>query len=224
MKKPREDLTGQTFGYLKVLRQGKGYRSSNGHKYITWTCECLSCGTIKDVLQAALKRGQAKSCGCKHVEALRKYNEWEFSQDGHVVVTLHNTGNKMLCDYEDWEKLKQYCWSENNRGYAEARVNGKTAMFHAVIIGCEKPFVRDHINRNKLDNRRENLRVVTIAENNRNKEKSTSALPVGIVQWKNNGRYSARIYVNRRRVHLGTFDTIEEAQAEISKKACREGD
>lgn len=218
MIRPKEDLTGKIFGHLKVLKQGEDYIAAAGNKYTTWTCECLLCGTVKDVLQCSLKRGDVKSCGCIHYQACKRHNEWRVSPEGHVIVILHNTGSEMICDHEDWERLKEYCWSENNRGYAEARVNQKTTLFHTLIIECEHPFVRDHINRNKLDNRRSNLRVVTRAENNRNKEHSVSTLPAGITQWHNNGRYSARIHVNKKRIHLGTFDTIDEALAAIAKK------
>ena len=52
----RNDITGQTFGYLKVI--GKSKKSNY------WTCQCEKCGTIKDVFRGNLTQGASRSCGC----------------------------------------------------------------------------------------------------------------------------------------------------------------
>lgn len=49
----------------------------------------------------------------------------------------------------------------------------KTMSFHRMYLECMAPNIGDHINRNRFDNRADNLRSVTYAENNRNKSKST---------------------------------------------------
>ena len=63
------DLTGQKFGRLKVLRQGESYRTPNGRNHITWVCQC-ECGTIKTIRGDSLKNGHTVSCGCKKKEIL----------------------------------------------------------------------------------------------------------------------------------------------------------
>ena len=73
----------------------------------------------------------------------------------------------------------------------------------------------DHINHVRNDNRLVNLRFVTRGENMRNKSvssKNTSGVN-GVYFAKANKKYVAQIKVNRKRIHLGMFDTLEEAAA-----------
>lgn len=66
--------------------------------------------------------------------------------------------------------LESHQWSMNAHGYAQTSAKPGTALMHHLIAGKPpKPLVTDHINRNKLDNRRVNLRFVTERENALNK-------------------------------------------------------
>lgn len=80
----------------------------------------------------------------------------------------------------------------------------------------------DHINGNSLDDRPENFRKATIMENtwNHKSRKRKINLPMG-VRINASGTYSARISVNKKRMHLGYFNTIEEAK-DIYQKARKE--
>jgi hypothetical protein len=94
-------------------------------------------------------------------------------------IPLRNR-NKEIIDYclvskEDFEHLNTFRWSNNSYGYAQSTFNGKTWKMHRYIISIlmnNKLDVHmhvDHINKNRLDNRRENLRLVTQKENNANR-------------------------------------------------------
>ena len=205
--KVKEDLTDREFGFLKVIGRDKDHYTKSGNKYPKWLCQC-ECGKIVSAFQTSLKAGQQKSCGCKHHIACKKYNEYSIC--GNMVeVKLTNCGEIMICDLEDWNRLKVFCWSKGNTGYAEARVNGKTTPFHHLVIDCESGIVRDHKNRNKIDNRKENLRVVTYSENNSNRHYKNKTGYRGVS--KNGSGFSARVFINGKNKYLGTYRTIEEA-------------
>lgn len=125
----------------------------------------------------------------------------------------------MLCDPEDWEKLKGLKWCKNKQGYAQTTTRGgrkgsKSVTFHTAVMGKKDGRVIDHINRNKLDNRKENLRYATRAENAINSKKSNSATGVrGVyVDNRKKKKYLARIRANGKNTHLGMFYTAEEAK------------
>ncbi len=67
--KPVGDMTGQVYGFRTVLRPGAP-RAKGGK---TWICQCV-CGKVQTVLQNCLRRGLAKSCGCKQKEAVTGAN------------------------------------------------------------------------------------------------------------------------------------------------------
>lgn len=75
-----------------------------------------------------------------------------------------------LVDEDDFEKFKNEKFSLSD-GYA----HNKKGRLHRLITGAKKGEIVDHINGDRLDNRKENLRIVTAQENNRNRAKINNA-------------------------------------------------
>lgn len=103
----------------------------------------------------------------------------------------------------------------------------KRALVHRLIFLWhngylpEAPLTIDHINRNKLDNRIENLRVATPSQqaaNSGKKSRNTTGLK-GVAKANASGKYAAAILVDGERVYLGCFDTPEAAHAAYLKAA-----
>lgn len=129
-----------------------------------------------------------------------------------------------IVDDEDYDALAAFKWHAHPSapGYFYARrevrrdkkKQGRVYM-HRVILGAPAGLLIDHINGDGLDNRRCNLRLATKAENQRNRRvPSTNTSGYKGVTWSRNaGRWHARIRAGDRNVHLGYFDTPEEAHA-----------
>lgn len=84
-----------------------------------------------------------------------------------------------------------------------------------VFLGISDDQEVDHIDGNPFNNRLENLRVCTHAENGRNRKKqinNSTGYP-GVSFHKRSGKYQARIMINGKHKHLGLFETTEEAFA-----------
>ena len=105
-------------------------------------------------------------------------------------------------------------------GYRQVSIKGKHYMEHRIIMmlcfgHTPENAEIDHINHIRNDNRLFNLRFVTHGENMRNKSvssKSTTGV-TGVCFYKRLQKYMAQIKVNREFIHLGYFDTLEEAAA-----------
>ena len=218
-------MTGQRFGRLVVLKQADDYiEPKSGQHKACWWCQC-DCGSDPFVvLQNNLKRQNGtKSCGCinrEQASTIHKYsdvhktNNYDLSNDYGIGWTT-NTNREFYFDLEDYDKIKDYCWSEtvNTKGYhslvaRDSILKKNVTMFH-ILVGKHY----DHINRNPLDNRKENLRPATIQENNINRSiqsNNTSGF-IGVYFDKHCNKWIAQIKKNRKNIHLGVFQNKEEA-------------
>lgn len=107
-------------------------------------------------------------------------------------------------------------------GYAGRRKEYKNIYMHRIIMErilnrklIENECV-DHIDQNRLNNTRSNLRLATRTQNqiNRNGHKNSSSIYKGVSFFKRNNNWSAQININKIKVHIGYFKTeIEAAEA-----------
>jgi hypothetical protein len=139
-------------------------------------------------------------------------------------------GKVALVDDEDYERLNSFKWcaqKSRNTYYAIRSVknNGKnhTIRMHLMLIDVPKDMNTDHINNNGLDNRKENLRVVTIRENQQNRIASINKTSkyVGVSWNTRDKRWRAQIYHNGVHRDLGNYKDEEDAH-EAYLKACEE--
>ena len=132
------------------------------------------------------------------------------------------------------ERLRSYPsikWTvvENNGtndGYCNVRFNSMRIYYHTIVwilsTGEDIPegIQIDHINGNRIDNRFENLRLVTDRENNQNRKVHRKGKLVGCSFHKPMNKYRASIWIGKKCSHLGYYDTEEEAH-NIYVRACK---
>lgn len=110
-------------------------------------------------------------------------------------------------------------------GYVKLCYNGKAYQAHRIVwemfnSPIPKGMEIDHFNRNRSDNRIENLRLATRSENSQNMKtpKTNTSGFKGVILNKNTNRWQAMIRLNSKRIYLGAYDLIEDA-VEAYKKA-----
>lgn len=117
-------------------------------------------------------------------------------------------GGIVLVSEEDYENIGRYKWHKNAHGYVQTSINGKNTAMHRFIMKPNNNEIVDHINHNKLDNRRENLRIFDEVHknvSNRQLKENKSSKYRGVYWSKNKKKFQARIKINCVDYSLGMF-------------------
>ena len=227
-KHPKINLIGQKFNKLTVLsvdEDGKDFR---------WICKC-DCGKITFATTYQLMSGIKMSCGCGYKESSKNTvkpktyhstNKYDLSGKYGIGWTS-NKNTEFYFDLEDYDKIKDYLWRENHRGYIETSKydkethKTKSILMHRMIMNEDNPLiVIDHIHHNKTDNRKSELRATTQDKNvlNHPIQKNNRTGVTGVHYLPNKNKYFASIRFNKQNINLGYFDNFDDA-VKIRKEA-----
>ena len=140
--------------------------------------------------------------------------------EGDVAYVPLTKGYEAVIDAADVHLVVGYNWfADTSRSsvYAQRTVNtgsrpGSIKM-HRLILGCPDGFFVDHKDGNGLNNRRSNLRIATVAENNRNSKfrKNNTSGYKGVSFHKSSGKWHAVIWVDSKPIFLGAYNSPELA-------------
>ena len=153
---------------------------------------------------------QFKKFGCfKDTSPRTQRDKNEIIIDGDVAYIClydkqYNVIDKAIIDAEDVDKVKNIKWRKNCNGYVIN--NSKSDVFlHRQILGVDE--MVDHRDGNRLNKRKENLRVCTKSTNQMNVDYK------GIYerQTKDGISWISKIKINGKQLHLGMFKYKEEA-------------
>lgn len=218
------DLIGQRFGRLVVLFRDANKASKNGRQIVMWQCIC-DCGNEISVSGDSLRNGNTQSCGCLQTETRsangqknHKTNVYDLSGDFGIGWTS-NTNQEFYFDLEDYDKIKDYCWIERvkNDTYHYITAKDHTTNKHIKMHQALGLHGYDHVDRNPMNNRRNNLRKATLAENARNcsKSKNNSSGIIGVCWINREQKWHSYITVDNQRKSLGYF--INKTDAIITR-------
>lgn len=115
---------------------------------------------------------------------------------------------------------KKFSWNINKYGYVKTRINGKTYYLHRILLNAKDNEITDHENRNRLDNREGNLRLITRSGSNINRgiQRNNTSGTKGVSFHKLSGKWQA--YINpesKVKINIGYFDTEDIAIRERIK-------
>jgi hypothetical protein len=178
-------------------------------------CKVTNCGKK----QKYLKKGYC----CKHYQQIKQHGKilertmFDPNEiidcDDYYEICLYNRKHeevgRTLIDKEDLEKIKGYKWYLS-RGYVSTRKKNYTTKLHQLILGKKEGYEIDHINHDKFDNRKKNLRFATRSQNGMNKKCKG-------YKWDNNC-WQVRIKINKKEINLGRFEN-EQTAAKVAQEA-----
>lgn len=142
-------------------------------------------------------------------------------------------GKFAMVDDSDFEFLSQWTWhafkGHGGKYYAcrnSKPIEGKRhhIFMHRVLCGTPPGADTDHKNGDGLDNRKSNLRIASRSQNmwNRNPNKGGTSRFKGVFWHKVHCKWMASIQVNKKRHHLGLFETEQEAATAYNNRAAKE--
>lgn len=134
-----------------------------------------------------------------------------------VKVIQLTRNQKAKVDDEDFAYLNQWKWYCNNTGYAGREhymgdYKRKTLLMHRVILQAQQGQEVDHINGDRLDNRKSNLRFVTRTQNLQNRSWKMKGVSKKSNKTRGQKRWVARINIDGKTKFLGDYFTPEEAE------------
>jgi hypothetical protein len=138
-------------------------------------------------------------------------------------------GKVALVDDEDYELLHEHRWHMMSTGYAARNRSLKQytqpglILMHRVIVGAKKGQYVDHVNGDKLDNRRSNLRICTQSQNsaNRRLDSNNTSGAKGVSWCKERQKWQVHIRVKGKQLNLGRYDDFSEACAAYDAAAIK---
>ena len=145
-------------------------------------------------------------------------NRYEFDEKLGCYRIYFSDNSSFLIDREDFDTINKFTWFKGRRGYpiAHLKLEGKklTRPVHKVILSdVGKDMNIDHINRDRMDNRRSNLRVCSHQENmfNQRKRNTNTSGYIGVAYHKAANKYESYINLDAKKHYLGLYDTAIEA-------------
>lgn len=213
-------MTGEKFNRLTVIKRVEDYISPKGQHHTQWLCKC-DCGNECVVRGSCLKNNNTKSCGCldsettsqRNREYCKKYNIYDLTGEYGIGYTFK--GEPFYFDLEDYDLIKDYCWYLDKDGYVVSHHSGtrsyrKGIKMHKLLF--PKSNYVDHVKHINHDNRKLELRPVTVSQNNMNKSllsNNTSGI-TGVSYSKTENKWVAHIGINNEK-HRKRFTNFEDA-------------
>lgn len=137
---------------------------------------------------------------------------------GEIAINKIELKGGALALVDDDANVGDYIWYKTYYGYAYNPVCG---FMHRYIMNCPEDMVVDHINGDRLDNRKSNLRICTQHQNNMagSRKKNSKSLFKGVSPCHSSNKWRATVTFNYKQYHAGYHDTEEEAGRAYDNKA-----
>jgi hypothetical protein len=178
-------------------------------------CTCQECNKEFYQYPSVVESGGGKFCSKSCLGKSKTVNNRYVEQENHVVLIINKKGDsyKCLIDKDNQEVVSNHQWHIESGQYAACSEENKRILMHRLIMGLPDQLEVDHINGNRLDNRKENLRLVTPKQQamNRTADSGSTSDRVGVSWKKGRDKWHAQISVNQKKIHIGYYETEQDA-------------
>ena len=137
--------------------------------------------------------------------------------DGKALILAR--GEIAMVDASDWVLANKYKWYKKKDGYVARTEKQKTVLLHRFIMNTPQGKITDHINGNKLDNRRENLRICGYSENAMNRKPYSGRPYKGVYWFKDNNKWGVKLKLKGKSLFFGLHENEKDAARVYNIKA-----
>lgn len=209
---------GKKYNHLTItgIDRNRMNSTSTRSTYVFADCDCGVTG--KSYSLGKLKNGETKSCGHLKCQHGRQYKTNKIVMyDTYGVI--YCSDEQFYFDIEDYKYIQDKYWYSDDYGYLTHAytIDKKTyyERFHRIVMNVleNKNIYVDHINKNTHDNRKQNLRLCTHQENDRNNNlyKNNTSGVIGVSYINEKKKWRASITHNRQTIFLGYFENKNDA-------------
>lgn len=186
---------------------------------------CSFCGSDEKVVFSG--KGNALLCHKHYMQMYHKgiltenfrnsLNEIIIFEDHAEIIALNRSKEekgRIIIDLIDVEKCSSIKWGISSDNYCTAKIKEKTILIHRFLLDLDDTnlLVPDHKDGNKLNNRRNNLRIATYSQNNMNAGiRSNNTSGYNGISKTEEGYWHTYIAINGKRINLGWFEDINDA-------------
>jgi hypothetical protein len=213
----------------KILPKGISLRGKKYRVRITYNTQEVYLGSFK-TLEDAIEIYNKKDKEIKEEEKLKRMSkEIQRNSSGSAIINISYKDITKECIIDDdvYHDIIKYSWNMSPDGYAKGYVEGIRCSMHRYIMrelleknddddGEEDDNIIDHIDNNRLNNCKNNLRIASHSLNSHNKKSINEYKGVIL---KENGTYGAEITKDGKRFYNGSYDTKIDAARAYDKKA-----
>ena len=180
---------------------------------MNFKCQCIECG--KEFDKYITKPYSERALYCNNCQTLPDKPPTQEILRKHFLY-IPSTGEFVYRLPTKGKSIGEPFGRMGNHGYLNGNIGSKSYLVHRLIwlyLYGYMPEQVDHIDHNRTNNRLDNLREVKGTDNQKNcsVSKNSSTKINGVSLHRQTGKYRAHIMVNRKQIHLGLFDTLEEA-------------
>lgn len=176
----------------------------------------IKCPIHGDFFQAPREHLVGKGCSkCFKVDTIY------IQHDEYYEIFVKSSKEPIFIDVNDYKKVTTHNWFVGKQGYVESRVkkheendyDATSIKLHRFLKNPKKHEYIDHINGNRLDNRKSNLRICTQQQNNMNRKimKNNTSGVTGVHWDKRINKWVSRIWYKNKEIFLGNYNNIEDA-------------
>lgn len=214
--------SGRSRVFTSYWDKNKIVRTMSLHKYLTGSPHVKYLNNDPFDLRRSNLLPVEKQCPIRKRGAYLKGNRVLLKKDVAIIyIDSKGSSYRVYIDVNDYPVVKNYTWCRNVKtGYAQSidRITRKGVYMHRLIMDARGFYNKtDHIDGNRLNNRKSNLRICDDSENHHNNIKHRNVTS-GIYPHTKGKYWTACLIIKKRNIYLQkTFKTHEQAIAQRRK-------